>query len=297
MTERIFASDGLIARANRDYAEDKLSFLERFGPPALNMTARKPRRFYIDLFAGPGLNIDSTSGREFEGAALRVTRMVAPGQAQRTFTDAILINLDEAEHCALGTRVTRLGSTLRGPRVLARQADANVLGPTVMRSLAANHPAAYALVFADPENPKQLPWATVEAIGTCGLASTDLYVLVPLDMGLNRMIAYDPAKTAASAASLTAYFGNEGWRDIVARNAQNSATRRDLRAALLDLYMNGLRRHWNCVVAVRDVHRGRNQRLYRMVFCTRNPAALTLLDWERTTRAPHGQFALGLDVA
>lgn len=50
------------ARKNGEYAEEKLDFLDRFLPPALNMTASKPQRWYVDLFAGPGLSVRCKTG-------------------------------------------------------------------------------------------------------------------------------------------------------------------------------------------------------------------------------------------
>ena len=58
------ASDGLRARENGEWAVTKLLFLDRFGPTAIDATRRKHNRVFVDLFAGPGMNIDPRSEGE-----------------------------------------------------------------------------------------------------------------------------------------------------------------------------------------------------------------------------------------
>jgi hypothetical protein len=72
--EYVVASDNLPARRNGAWARDKLSFLDEYLPPALQATIAKRQRYYLDLFAGPGLNVDD-DGQEFEGAAIRRARV------------------------------------------------------------------------------------------------------------------------------------------------------------------------------------------------------------------------------
>src|SRR4051812_34200965 len=84
--------DRLIARRNGSWAREKLSFMEDYVPPALQATHGKfPRRYYVDLFAGPGVNVDD-DGAEFPGAALRVLKSHATTRQDVGFTNAILVN-------------------------------------------------------------------------------------------------------------------------------------------------------------------------------------------------------------
>ena len=64
------ALDAFRARANRAYAQEKLSFIERFVPPALTVDTTMPDRVYVDLFAGPGRNVDLLTRDESDGACL-----------------------------------------------------------------------------------------------------------------------------------------------------------------------------------------------------------------------------------
>src|SRR5437773_4140137 len=102
--EYAMARDGLVARRNGAWAEDKLSFLNEFVPPALQATLRKPERYYVDLFAGPGINVND-AGNEFDGAALRALTMHAQADEDIGFTHAVLVNLDIDADASLKQRV------------------------------------------------------------------------------------------------------------------------------------------------------------------------------------------------
>src|SRR5688572_9093183 len=98
------ASDGKIARRSGQWAKDKLSFVDEFLPAALQATIRKKQRYYVDLFAGPGINVDD-SGSEFIGAALRALVATAQADGEQGFTNAILVNIDVEAHSVLQERV------------------------------------------------------------------------------------------------------------------------------------------------------------------------------------------------
>ena len=107
MTQRSSAADGLPARDSGTWARDKLSFLDDFVPPALMATRQKRQRYYIDLFAGPGRNVERGTGEEFEGSPIRALRVAGGPQGEVTFTHAIFVNKDETEHGVLEARVKR----------------------------------------------------------------------------------------------------------------------------------------------------------------------------------------------
>ena len=86
----VLASDGLIARNSGSWGKQKLSFIDDFGPAALEATERKIHRVYLDLFAGPGRNKDGEAGEEFVGSPVRALPMTAPEKPAIHFTDAML---------------------------------------------------------------------------------------------------------------------------------------------------------------------------------------------------------------
>ena len=280
MGEWEIASDGLRARENGEWAKRKLEFLDQFGPPALDATEKKRRRVYIDLFAGPGLNLaHTTGGGEFESGALRMLTMRGSGEARPAFTDAYLVNLDRDDQQALTERVDRLdhATRLALPRGAIRllEGDANQLIPSI---LSACNRMDYLFVFADPENPSQWPWRSVEALVAGGHESMDLYLLLPLEMGIRRLLNFKGGPHQADR--LTEFFGTDAWEPIVGERVTPAQSQR-LIQALEDLYLRRLGRYWSHVNEVLSVHRVGNQGLYRMIFASNHDAGLNIARWAK----------------
>ncbi|HSU15556.1 three-Cys-motif partner protein TcmP [Longimicrobium sp.] len=267
-------------RRNGRHALQKLEFLNRFLPPALLATRSKVSRHYVDLFAGQGYFRDE-EGRVHEGSALRALSIGAEDSQSVAFTDATLVNLFPEHAQALAENIEKLCATRRcrvpQNRIELIQGDANEAVP---RILARIHPRAYVFVFADPENPGQLPWETVKALRSQGHESVDLYLLFPLDMAVIRMMAWDRVKLEPTAAALTRFYGTDEWRAVVERRVTDRDRER-CRKELEDLYMQGLRGlGWKHVSRAREVKRAGNHRLYQMLFATNHPVADNLAKWE-----------------
>jgi three-Cys-motif partner protein len=170
------ASDGLPARDNGVWAKDKLSFLDEYAPPALQATTTKLQRFYVDLFAGPGINVDADdTGEEFVGSALRVLPMRSPANAGVFFTSAVLVNKSTADHEALITRLKTMHDASLLPMPWSNleflNGDANQVIHRIMRGIPKQ---AFVLVFADIESPNQLPFDTIRALRSHEHRSVDL---------------------------------------------------------------------------------------------------------------------------
>ena len=277
----IIASDGLIARNNGPWAKDKLSFIDQFVPAALQATQQKLERCYVDLFAGPGKNVnDSVSGEEFDGAALRALRATSPSARKTHFTKATLVNLDADDHAALTARVDALdqAGALRPRRknVALLNGDANHV---VHRVMTAIDTRAYVFVFLDIEAPKQLSWATLQALRMHGHDSVDLFTLFPLDMALNRMLSYRQETVEQSASVLTKFFGTDAWRPLLSERVTDAQSR-ELRRAILDLYLNRVRAlGWKHAIVVRDVKRVGDSGLYKMIYASNHPAGHDIAQW------------------
>jgi three-Cys-motif partner protein len=288
---QVVGSDGLRARVNGEWAEAKLSFLDYYGPTALDATQRKVRRVYMDLFAGPGVNVTDPGGPEFEGGALRALRMRG-GQSGVTFTDAALVNLNRLDHGALKERVTRLvesGECLAPPdRIDIRRADANECLPELLSKF---HRLDYILSFADIEAPKQWPWTSVQALKAQGHQSVDLYMLFPLEMGINRLLAYEEADRERHGPVLTRFFGNDRWRELVGRRP-TSAQAAEFRTALEELYLSQLRGLWRYADKVMNVRLRANQGLYRMLFASDHEAGQRIAEWAKRRASSISQTSL-----
>jgi three-Cys-motif partner protein len=273
-------SDRLVVRDAGEYASRKLDFIDFFCPPAIDATESKHRRVYIDLFAGPGLNLVRNTGVEVEGACLRVLRAVGKRRSDLSFTDAHLVNIDPDDARALTIRLARLreAGNCRIPdgHVHAVLGDANV---ELDRVLQACHPLDYLLIFADIEAPSQLPWATVKGMRARGHRSVDLYVLFPLEMGLNRLTSYGEMP-AAHRRIYTDFYGDETWRPILDRRI-TEAQAPECRRQLEELYLKNLRQHWEVAVQVMHVRKVGQQGLYRMLFATDHDAGAKIATWAK----------------
>jgi three-Cys-motif partner protein len=235
--EYLIAKDGLIARRSGAWARDKLSFLDEYLPPALQATIRKKQVVYVDLFAGPGMNIDDT-GKEFEGAALRALKTHAQANADRGFSHAFLVNLDQPadaalrerteNHCADGHCLVPL------TEVNFLNEDANEVVHAIMRRIDVK---AYVFVFADIEKPNQLPFDTVRALKLHGHSSVDFCVLFPDDMALRRMLPYAREKLRPNVPALNQFFGTETWLSLWERRKSEAQSPERYRA-LQELYGN-----------------------------------------------------------
>lgn len=277
------ASDDLRARENGKWAVTKLRFLDAFGPPAIDATQRKRRRVFVDLFAGPGLNIDPTSGREFEASSLRVLQMNGIRCPDLAFTDAVLVNLNRLDHRALGKRVDRLvaagESRIPRERIQALRGNANRILDALLTGF---HRLDYLWVFADLEAPRQFPFSTIETLRGRGHKSVDLYALFPLQMGILRLTSYRPAELDQYAPILTAYFGTDEWREIVERRTTSDPDRVNAcRRELEDLYIRQLRQHWRFVERVCEVRMTGRRGLYRMLFATDSEAGKNIARWAK----------------
>jgi three-Cys-motif partner protein len=267
-------------RRNGRYAQEKLSFLNRFLPPALRATGRKVTRHYIDLFAAQGRFRDE-QGVLHDGSALRALTLGGAETGGMTFTDATLINLNPAHHAALTQNVQQACAEGRcvvpHNKVALLNEDANVAIQQVLRRI---HPRSYIFVFADPESPNQLPWTTIQALRAQGHESVDLYVLFPLHMAIIRMAAWDRTKLEPNAAALTRFFGTNEWRGIVERRRTDNDRER-LLIELEELYVGRLRNlGWKHAGRVREVRRRGRHRLYNMLFATNHPVGAALVEWE-----------------
>lgn len=284
------ASDGLRARANRAYAQEKLSFIDRIVPPALTVATRMPARAYVDLFAGPGVNVDPFTRDEFDGACLRA--LAARSSTGLAFTHAILVNLDGDDHAALVARIDAMerAGTLGVPRANIRtiHGDANEV---VARLGSLLPPRCYVFAFVDIESPRQWPWKSMKSLRRA-CSRLDAYVLFPDDMGIRRQLCYDLSKLEQLAPSLTRFFGSEAWRECLVTRVTSG--QRDLHMpALANLYLTQLRTlGWPHSEIVRKVRLRGEQGLYSMLFVTRNAAAMRVVKWEQDTIDPqHSLFA------
>lgn len=284
------SSDGLLARDNGAWGKVKLSFLDHYLPPALIATRPKLQRYFVDLFAGPGRNIDARgTGEEFEGGAIRALRMTDGKTPPTSFTHLVAVNLDPEDHRLLGERIRRVADSdvARVPENHRRliNGDANHHARYIIKAI---DKRAYILVFADPTAPKNFPFSTVRSLREFGHKSVDLYMLYPDQMALRRLFGAPDV----NASVLTNFFGGDGWRAFVGdrvTEAQFPELMRKAQAYYLDqLRANG----WAYVRVVRDVGRTGAADLYKMILATNHPAGDRIGAWAAEYEATKDQLRL-----
>lgn len=286
----VMASDGLIARDSGDWAQYKLEFLQEYGPVACDATAKKAQRYFVDLFAGPGLNVGRESRKEFEGSSLCALQLRGKNAA---FTHLIAVNDEQDQHDALGIRIDRCVASAKShvshPNIQRIHGSTASHLPSILKSI---HRKAYALVFADIEGIQEWPFHLVEKLRGAGHESIDLCVLFPLEMTINRMLSYNKEHTDKYASLVTNFFGTDRWKPIVkARVTEGQAD--ECRQQLIGLYESQLRKYFVHVQQVRDVRRRGDQTLYRLLFATDHDAGKRIADWARGVEEKGRQ--LGLD--
>jgi len=243
------------------------------------------RRWFLDLFAGPGRNRDRhrTPG-EFDGSPLRALELVGTDRARTAFTDAVFVNRDVRDHEALRARVERLvgegRSQIPMDRIRLIHADANAMLPGLMTTIGRFD---YVVAFADITAPSQLPLSSVRELRRQGHKSVDFYALFPLEMALIRQLSFSDEMMERYAPSITAFFDGDEWREIRQRR-RTSAETPQLKAELVELYLGKLRSIWHFAGEQERVGRSERQRLYRMFFATDHPLAQRLADWQKGAR-------------
>lgn len=275
------ALDGLPGRSAGPWAREKLAFINYFGSAAIDATLKKRDRVYVDLFAGPGINIIEDTREEFEGATLRILQLGGASHPELGFTATTAVNIDPEDHRSLNERIARLSADgrCRMPATVIDQdlGDANLLIPSI---LGRYHRKAYLLVFADLENPSQWPWSSIEALRSSGHESLDLYMLFPFEMGVRRLLNFQGPILPENAATLDRFFGCENWRSIVAHRitpAQSRQMGRELEA----LYLDRLSILWTYVQRTAVMYLSGHRGLYRMIFASDHEAGNSIAQWAK----------------
>ena len=181
--------------------------------------SRFEKAYYVDFFAGPGLNRIEDTGDLILGSPLLADR--GP-KADRKFDKLILVENDDQRSNALRKLL---------PLAQVIPHDINVGGvEEVLSSLPLNVPS---LVFVDPEG-LEIHWRTLERI----LSRWCDAIINFQSSGIQRTVA-SARNSPAYDATLDDFFGTREWRDC--------QTEEDL----LALYVAQLGKHRDVVVPIR----------------------------------------------
>ena len=269
LQEHRLASDGLPALVQGPWSKDKIHFVSYFSDLFNGgMKNLWPKRIYVDLFSGPGICIDRTTGEEFEGSALRALRCSTP------FTQLFFNDINKRFVDALRQRQER---QYPDADVVYENLDCNLAA----RSLAKAWPQdALALIFIDP-------WTYEIAFeGICSLAQrrfTDLIVTFQTG-AIKRNVHQQVSK-------VDKFLGDPKWRRRYWKaegDPSNPPT-----AVLLEILRERLREtlsytHFGNPAIIRYAT---GTPAYYLLFASRNDRGMDF--WEKTrTRSRHGQRAM-----
>ncbi len=270
------ADDGLPARNQGAWARDKLRFLDAYVGPALQATKQKKGHcYYVDLFAGPGLNLSIDAGRaiEYPGSPIRALHARYQGRGwEGRFRDFFFCNLSPLDHQLLDARIDAVLHDMGCPELRHRihhfRQDANSAVHAIVQTIPT---FAYVLVFADIEGPRDLAFDTLRALREQH-KSVDLYILYPTFLGMERQLEWDSERRKKYRPTLDRYFGTEEWWGVVERRKTDRNIPR-MRRELKELYMSQLGSLWDEVAEVMQVRKRKGRRLYDMLFAHGHEAA------------------------
>lgn len=193
-----------------DWTEQKLRILDGYlAAWAKILDGRGFDRHYLDLFAGTGTR-DEVSGlvtlpgmdpgspsRRYDGSA-RLALQVQPRFDQYVFGEA---DRDKARE------LEALKADYPDHNIMVLPMDANEAIRYVHEYW--NPGRMRGVMFLDPYG-MELDWSSMELVGK--MTGLDVWLLVGIDMGMNRMLA-DGHVDAAHEKKLTRFLGTESWRE------------------------------------------------------------------------------------
>lgn len=183
----------MIPRIAHPWTIDKLRFLEKFLPAFVRATKKALNRFYVDGFAGLGIN--EVEGRTYLGSPL----IALPLEFDRLF----FVEKDRENFESLRKHIEeRDPVSLKKGRVELYNADFNTVLDKILDKIPNQAPTMF---FLDPEG-LELHWTTVEKIAE--RKKVDLFILISASGVLRN------ALKRGSWETLTRFFGDESWKGI-----------------------------------------------------------------------------------
>jgi len=264
------ASDGLPAMCIGAWAEDKHFYLDKYCHMFAVGTSKKwPKRYYIDLFSGPGRAINRETEQESDGSPLIAL--------SHPFTDFIFVEANPESFEALKVRTEPL---LAGRQATYILGDANDVLSDIVKSV--QQQGSLSLVFADPFT-IQLKMRTIKWFAEHFRA--DLLLHFPYGTYLQRVLPQSQTELSEkSLVALDEFFGSTDWRGL--------RTHKPNPRKYLDLYESKLHElGYKTGNNYPSMKNSRNATLYYLVLASRNQLALDF--WKKVNEiGPDGQRTL-----
>jgi three-Cys-motif partner protein len=264
-TECTPPDDALPVRSGRGtgpWTLDKLDILRAY-LPAFGVACKRTRAwFYVDGFAGPGVNHLPDDQRVCGSPLIAL-------EAEPPFAKCLLLEKDRSTVETLRRRTAPYGD-----RAEVREGDVNQDLLPMMREFVDTR--APCLCVLDPEG-FEVYWSTVRELAEFGTGRlTELLILFQAD-GLHRILGLADQHDWPGEMA-TRFFGNDRWQPIAERKKRGELTVEQARDEFLGLYVDGLRQ-LGYKVDTRDIkERSTEGRLkYILVFASGNTAGLKIM--------------------
>lgn len=203
------------------WTEDKLSRIKGYLDAYMVIFRKYPflQPIYVDAFAGTGGRQVKSSSQSAASLALdlmeptpEALQEVLKGSARLAleveppFSRYIFIERNKRK-CRELEAMVAADYPHRRDRVQIETGDASALLTQWCQTT--NWKNTRAVVFLDPFG-MQIEWSLLETIAET--QAIDLWLLVPLGMGVNRLMTKNDLPPEEWAAKLTGFFGNDEWR-------------------------------------------------------------------------------------
>jgi three-Cys-motif partner protein len=258
--------DGLPLSPAGDWAREKHRLLQEYIDASWGARRRWGRSAYIDLYSGPGRQYVDETGDIINGSPL--VAWAASNLNPAPFGDVFISDRHEyASACE--QRLRKLSAPVTFTAIDAEQG--------AIASARRADPSGLHLVFADPYNLKDLPWAVFEPL--LEMKHIDFIVhfsQADLTRNLERYIQEDPSPLDTFAP---------GWRGHVARG--NAVA---MRGQFFQYWVSLFEQHrFKVAKSVPLIVNGKRAPLYRLVLFSRHPLAQKLWD-SVADKTPQGKL-------
>lgn len=286
--------DGLPAREVGLWTTYKLAIVETYTNHFATVCKNHAKKwFFVDGFAGPGVNTVKGSGERVWGSPMLGLR-AQPPFALSIATDLSVSNID-----ALRARATTEGFA---DRAVIEVADCNTdLLPLMTQHISGGDRYRPCLALLDPEGP-HLAWETVAAMSRfrLGRRKVEQLILLPTHMGFIRELPLHKPITEWAERDLRRVYGNDDWREIWQRRLQTGDTDRAT-TEYVRLYEEQLRALGYAYVQDLEVKMDgdRGPTLYFLIFASDHPVGHRIMGHlmdtvMRRIEEPSGQQTLNI---
>ena len=231
--------------------------------------------YYVDGLSGPGMNRIRDARPPFKNFHVWGSPLLAL-RTQPRFERCLLVELKRRSVNALVQRARPFGG-----RALVIQGDVNtVLATTIAARVPSNRPC---FCLLDPAG-MELMWQTVTAISRAPgrRNKPELLILLPLQMGIVRLLTTSTAMSAKSEERVDRVFPTRGWRDVYRRRLQGSLSPAAAKEKYVELYCGGLRELGYLHVATRVISArltvgGQRRELYHLIFASDSDTGIRIM--------------------